>query len=186
MLVYFTDWETHPNTVTVCEKSRVQGNGHYDYTCYDPELINDDITNTELQYPLSIQYSYILQKYFFIQSELLPENTLSWTYIDATDYDRDYEPKCPPSGHPGDGYFTVFSFLCFQYETFQTDECQDGSHTCHEDAICTFSDCGYTCSCEAPYEGDGYSGCYIPINECEMGNHQCHPDSFCFDTIGQS
>ena len=55
MLVYYADWENYPNYVTVCQKARVQSTGHYDYTCYDPELVNDAVTNTDLIYPISIQ-----------------------------------------------------------------------------------------------------------------------------------
>ena len=101
VLVYYSDWTNYPNYVTVCEKARVQSTGHYDYACYDPDLVNDDITSTELVYPLSIQYSDIMQKYYFIQSQLLPENNLEFSYIDSAEYDRDFEPKSPPSGHPG-------------------------------------------------------------------------------------
>ena len=35
----------------------------------------------------------------------------------------------------------------------------------------------------APYEGDGYSGCFIPVNECELGIDECSPDAFCYDTL---
>ena len=183
MLVYYSDWQNFPNHVTVCTKARVQSTGHYDYTCYDPELVNDDVTSTVLQYPMSVQYSYAMKKYYFIPSELQPENNLVWTYIDSGRYEPEYEPKSPPSGRPDDGYFSIFSFLCFDFETYQVDECLDGSHTCHENAICTFGECGYTCTCEEPYQGDGYSGCHIPINECQLGSHQCHVDAFCFDSL---
>ena len=169
MLVYYSDWQNYPDYVTVCEKARVQSSGHYDYTCHDPELVNDDITSTELLYPLSIQYSSILQKYYFMQSELLPETTVDFVYIDSAAYDRDFEPKSPPSGHPEDGHFEIFSFLCFDFESFSEDECADGTHSCHQNAVCSSTTCGYECRCESPYEGNGYSGCFIPVNECELG-----------------
>jgi hypothetical protein len=106
------------------------------------------LLSTDLQYPLSIQYSALSEKYYFIQSELLPEDNVNWTYIDSTSYPRDLQPKSPPNGHPNDGVFSVFSFLCFEYEPNSVNECAHGHHSCHADARCDYSECGYTCTCE--------------------------------------
>ena len=37
------------------------------------------------------------------------------------------------------------------------DECEDGTDSCDENADCTNTDGGYTCSCLSGYSGDGMS-----------------------------
>ena len=41
------------------------------------------------------------------------------------------------------------------------DECTDGNHACHVNAICNNSERSYSCSCKDGYKGDGF------LNESE-------------------
>ena len=41
----------------------------------------------------------------------------------------------------------------------------------------------YLYSKQAPFEGDGYASCYLPINECELEIHECSDLAFCYNTL---
>lgn len=48
------------------------------------------------------------------------------------------------------------------------DECANGTHDCHRDAICTNTDGGFNCSCNGGFTGDGRKcagvECILPKN----------------------
>ena len=46
------------------------------------------------------------------------------------------------------------------------DECELGTHTCHEDATCTNTDGSFTCECNSPFTGDGFDCIACPSQEC--------------------
>merc|ERR1712113_266143 len=73
------------------------------------------------------------------------------------------------------------------------DECTEGTHNCDPNAKCTDTDDGFTCECNAGYDGDGVisynsdgdliMGCNN-IDECAIGISNCGANAQCIDTIG--
>ena len=45
----------------------------------------------------------------------------------------------------------IFLFLSCE----DVDECVDGSHNCHAEAMCSNTEGSFTCTCNTGYEGDG-------------------------------
>ena len=87
--------------------------------------------------------------------------------------------------------------------TIDINECEEGTHTCHQNAVCVNTNSSYKCSCKDGYTGNGTT-CYglykslcisgisikchrffiitIDINECEEGTHTCHQNAICINT----
>lgn len=61
-------------------------------------------------------------------------------------------------------------------------ECDEASHNCAENAVCTNTDGGFTCVCESGYEGDGVS--CIDVDECTSGTAECPTGAQCTNTEG--
>ena len=60
-------------------------------------------------------------------------------------------------------------------------ECMLETDNCHDDAVCTDTDGGFTCECKDGYSGDGVSSCdVIPDNECAPTN-PCGDNTMCND-----
>ena len=69
------------------------------------------------------------------------------------------------------------------------DECTEGTHDCDPNAKCTDTDDGFTCECNAGYNGDGvisYNSYGDPImgcvGTCAAGTHDCDVNAICTDT----
>merc|ERR1712113_309238 len=66
------------------------------------------------------------------------------------------------------------------------DECTEGTHDCDPNAKCTDTDDGFTCECNAGYNGDGAAlgiGC-ADVDECRYGTDNCVNWARCTNTIG--
>ncbi len=61
-------------------------------------------------------------------------------------------------------------------------ECENGTHNCHENANCINNNGGFSCECKSGFGGDGVS--CIDINECENGTHNCPNNSDCVNIVG--
>ena len=59
-------------------------------------------------------------------------------------------------------------------------ECEDGTHKCHQFASCLDTETGYKCTCTNGYVGNGYK-CSVPIDECAEGTHDCDIHAKCTD-----
>lgn len=62
------------------------------------------------------------------------------------------------------GMFTTFTYICQQfylniafYLLLDDNECELGTHMCHEFATCSNKLGGYDCECDDGYHGDGFS-----------------------------
>ncbi|XP_066275230.1 fibrillin-1-like [Branchiostoma lanceolatum] len=64
----------------------------------------------------------------------------------------------------------------------EDDPCADGTDNCHDDAICTNTDNGFTCACNDGYGGDGLT--CTDVDECAGGTDNCHADATCTNTPG--
>ena len=62
------------------------------------------------------------------------------------------------------------------------DECKEGSHKCHENALCNDTPGSYSCSCSIGFSGSGLS--CLNIDECRAESHKCHENALCNDTPG--
>ena len=62
------------------------------------------------------------------------------------------------------------------------DECSLGIDTCDDNATCTDTPDGYTCTCNDGYEGDGET--CTDIDECSDGTHTCDVNATCINTHG--
>ena len=89
--------------------------------------------------------------------------------------------------------------------TTDVNECEEGTHTCHQNAVCINTNSSYSCSCKDGYIGNGTT-CYglycvfriliiehlyhqfsvitvtADINECQEGTHTCHQNAICIHT----
>ena len=98
---------------------------------------------------------------------------------------------CPPDD---DSFFnpsgnTVYVQCKFSGASFDglTNECEDGTHTCHADATCTDTIQSFTCECNENFQGDGQTdgtGCteIVLVDECATNTHNCDADAACTDT----
>ena len=63
------------------------------------------------------------------------------------------------------------------------DECSASNlNNCNQNAKCTNTNGGFTCTCESGYRGDGVT--CAEINECNEGSHNCHHAAECSNTAG--
>jgi len=59
------------------------------------------------------------------------------------------------------------------------DECATTA-SCGEHGVCTNTDGGYLCSCQAGYVADATGRC-VNVDECKQMGGPCHPDATCID-----
>merc|ERR1712050_112849 len=64
----------------------------------------------------------------------------------------------------------VFGDIAVDYVTNLVNECEMGSHNCHEHATCTDMAVQYSCACNAPYNGDGRTCSICPSEACWSHN----------------
>ena len=62
-------------------------------------------------------------------------------------------------------------------------ECELGTHRCHEFAYCVDKSAGYDCICSDDYVGNGYK-CVLPVDECALGTDECPEETVCVNTDG--
>ena len=60
-------------------------------------------------------------------------------------------------------------------------ECDEGSHNCAENSVCTNTDGGFACECKSGYQGDGLS--CTDVDECLAGTDTCGTLP-CVNTVG--
>ena len=59
-------------------------------------------------------------------------------------------------------------------------ECDEGTHNCNANAMCTDAEGNFTCTCNLGYTGDGII--CSDINECDA--RRCDQNATCNNTIG--
>ncbi|CAB4017304.1 fibrillin-2-like isoform X48 [Paramuricea clavata] len=71
--------------------------------------------------------------------------------------------------------------ICFHLT--DNDECQLGTHICHQHASCQNTDGSFGCSCNEGYSGNGTT--CVDINECNNDeDNKCSPFAICNNQIG--
>ena len=63
------------------------------------------------------------------------------------------------------------------------DECATGADDCLPNSTCDNQEGGFTCPCDAGYQGDGQTAC-VDIDECDLGAHDCGDVASCQNTDG--
>ena len=63
------------------------------------------------------------------------------------------------------------------------DECQEGSHNCDPNAICTNTDGGFTCECQPGFTGDGKT-CKDGDECASDDSNSCSSDAICTNLDG--
>ncbi|XP_065196888.1 slit homolog 1 protein-like [Sycon ciliatum] len=61
------------------------------------------------------------------------------------------------------------------------DECSEGTHACHVNAICQNTNANYTCICNTGFMGDGF---FCVVDGCRATVYPCGANSNCVSTIG--
>ncbi|CAH1799682.1 unnamed protein product [Owenia fusiformis] len=72
-------------------------------------------------------------------------------------------------------------FLC-ESQLVDIDECAQGSHNCHQDAICANTDGSFDCNCNPGYSGDGVT--CTDGDECILNTHNCDINAVCSNLPG--
>jgi len=76
----------------------------------------------------------------------------------------------------------ILGASCIQSVCQGQDECADGVDNCAEDATCTNTDAGFSCTCKAGYTGDGVT--CTDADECTLGTDDCADVGLCENTVG--
>ena len=110
---------------------------------------------------------------------MLSDDILRFVFVyDARFADALFECQCN-AGYIGDGA---------EGTCVDIDECNDGSHTCDQNATCTNNDGGFYCACNVGWNtgGNGQADTCHNVNECSetVNSHTCDAGSKCFDTQG--
>ncbi|CAH1772474.1 unnamed protein product, partial [Owenia fusiformis] len=109
----------------------------------------------------------------------------------STDVNQ-WKHQCDQSGSECVNTIGGYSCQCFpgfqqrtEYNCTDVDECKDGTHGCHVNAVCMNRPGGYKCQCSEGYEGDGIN--CKDVDEClsESLDTYCNVNSqICVNTKG--
>ena len=87
---------------------------------------------------------------------------VSWTPVEGLDNPSSLAPVVSPLQTTSYTLTATDGFGCQRTDAVTvtvvgTDECAEGTHGCHADAVCTDVPGGYECECNAGFAGDGFA-----------------------------
>ena len=158
----FTDWPV-PSTDSLITNSRTHVNIEVDLAV----CLNHSAVNASVQPDISVKADNLVGAELLIAPESQgPGGMTAWS--------------CPTFS-PYLGNDTSRYYIQMLKDV---DECEDQTHSCSVDAVCTNTYGSRWCACKSGYEGNPYFDACTDIDECNRGTHNCGLHTHCINTLG--